>query len=104
MSKLKPGKKYKFELNTGLIQIVDVTSVDADTVVGFIYLKNVKGKREKVSYTSTFETIEQRVVKISVLKFKPFSTVGLSVLATYATTIIIYSIAWVPRLVAGNCM
>jgi hypothetical protein len=66
LSTLKPGK-YQFEFKTGLIQFVEITRVDADTIVGFS--SQLGTNVDKVSYSSSFEMIEKNVAEISHYEF-----------------------------------
>ena len=76
LSKLEPGKKYKFELKVknSLPQIIYVTGVDSETITGYFYQKSVNGKRAKINYSETFEKIQLSTSKISVAKHNPLLT------------------------------
>ncbi|MDH5251628.1 MAG: hypothetical protein OEW40_21720 [Cyclobacteriaceae bacterium] len=89
LSKLEPGKKYKFVLNTGLTQIIRITSMDDETIVGFIRLKDANGILQKVSYSSSFENIEKYVAKISVWKVDAPKTFALITVGGFVAYIII---------------
>jgi hypothetical protein len=75
IAKLKRGKTYKFELNSGLTQVIDITAVGNETVTGFVRMKDINGKSVDVAYSSSYETIEKGVVKISKKTFNPLLAV-----------------------------
>jgi len=90
---LEPGKRYKFDLWNGQTEYIDITSVEAETVIGLIHLRGDKGKSNNISYSSSFASIEKDVAKISSWKINPYTTTAISLLGAYATLFIIAIIA-----------
>ena len=76
LSRLQPEKKYKFELKTGYKVKIYIQAVNLDNVTGFTYQYDYNNKLTKIDYQETFETIEQNVSAISVLKPNPYLIAG----------------------------
>jgi len=89
LSRLKPGKRYAFELKNGQTQYIDITSVEKDVVVGFARQRRAKSRSNTTMYTSSFENIELEVAEIYVWKVNPFTTTVTSIAAAYATLAIV---------------
>jgi len=75
ISKLKPGERYKFELKTGQTLVIHILTVSTETITGYIYRHDGKGKVTKNDYSDTLQSVEKNVAKISVLKFNPYLTI-----------------------------
>jgi len=93
LSRLEPGKKYMFELRSGLRPIVEVMHVAHDTITGNIYQDDASGKRTKSSYSGSFESIEKDVVKISVRKNNPYLTTAAIVVGAASVTFLALAFA-----------
>jgi len=91
LSKIKPGKRYKFELKTGPSQSVYVTGVADQTITGFYYQEQGKGeKRTKSNFSASFKNIQEDVAKIYVRKFNPIlTTVAIVVPTTLGIALIV---------------
>ena len=88
LSKLEPGKTYKFKLKAGQTQTVYVSSVDNQTISGFYFAESAKGKKTKSDYSTSFKSIQENVTEIHVRKFSPFLTVATIVIPTTLAIII----------------
>lgn len=77
-----------FEFKTDIIQIVEVTSVDAETISGYIYQRGFKSTTKK-NYRDTFEGVEKYVAKIYVLEYNPYTTFAVVVIGAFATLVVI---------------
>jgi len=75
LAKLEPGR-YKFKLTSGLVQYVELTTVDADSVDGILIQKDIYGNLERIRYSGNFETIQKNVRKISHYEFSKQKTFG----------------------------
>ncbi len=106
LSKLKPGKKYKFELAIGEIQKIYISNVTVDRITGYLYregkyttnrntqsVNTVSGqidfekgyvKETRSNYSDSFENITKNVTCISRRKFDPMKTTALVVVPTAA--------------------
>jgi len=94
ISKLKPGKKYKFELKTGQTLVVHVVTIDTENITGYIYRRS-GGKTTKESYSETFQSIEQNVAKISVRKFNPYLTTVSIVVPIGLAILVVSNATWI---------
>jgi len=94
LTKLKPGRKYTFQLKLGVKQVVKVTQVKDSIITGLIYEKNDKGKKTWSDYSVTFDSVEKDVAKISVLKLNPFLTSAAIVVSVYCT-LYIFALAYI---------
>jgi hypothetical protein len=112
LSRLKPGKKYKFELKIGEVQKIYISDVTGETVTGYLYqegklvtnknrqsVSSITGqieyqevyvKETKSDYSDNFENITRNVTKISRRKFDPFKTAALVVLPSAAVIGILF--------------
>jgi hypothetical protein len=88
LSKLEPGKKYEFGLKTGQKQNVYLSSVDNQTISGFYFVKNAKGKKTKSEYSASYKSIQENVTEIYVRKFSPLLTIAACVVPTTLAIII----------------
>ena len=75
LSKLEPGKRYEFKLKTGQTQTVYLNSVDNQTISGFYFAPNGKGKKTKSDYSTSFKSVQENVTEILERKFNPFLTI-----------------------------
>ena len=76
LSKLEPGKRYEFKLKTGPKQTIYVASVDNQTISGYYYAQNDKGKKTKTDYSTSFNSVQENVTEIHLRKFNPLLTIG----------------------------
>jgi len=88
LSKLEPGKRYAFKLKTGQTQTVYLSSVDNQTISGFYFAENGKGKKIKSDYSSSFKSVQENVTEIHVRKFSPALTIAVCVVSTALAIII----------------
>jgi len=101
LSKLKPGKKYKFELAIGETQKIYISEVTGDRITGYLYnegkyttnrhiqsVNTISGqidvqkdyvKETRSNYSDSFENITRNVTRISRQKFDPLKTTALIV-------------------------
>jgi hypothetical protein len=106
LSKLKPGKKYKFELAIRQTQKIYISEVTGDRITGYLYnegkyktnrhiqsVNTISGqieyqkdyvKETRSNYSDNFENITKNVTRISRRKFDPLKTTALIVLPTAA--------------------
>lgn len=119
LARLKPGKKYKFELKIGETQKIYINHVTGETISGYLYqegklvtnrnrqsVSSITGqieyqevyvKETKSNYSDNFENITRNVAKISRRKFDPFKTAALIILPAAAIigySAIAYPITW----------
>jgi len=119
LAKLKPGKKYKFELKLGETQKIYISDITGETVTGYLYqegkkvtnrnsqsVSSITGqieyqelyvKETKSNYSDNFENITRNVAKISRRKFNPFKTAALIILPAAAIigySAIAYPVTW----------
>jgi len=71
LSKLESGKKYTFELKSGQTQKVGVTKIEDETISGYVLYEGTDGKTIRTSYSSSFESIERNVARITERKTDP---------------------------------
>ena len=88
LSKLEPGKRYEFKLKTGQKQTVYLNSVDNQTISGFYFTANDKGKKTKSDYSTSFKSIQENVTEIHVRKFSTVLTIAAIVVPTSLAIII----------------
>ena len=81
LSKIEPGKRYEFKLKTGQTQTIYVTSVEGQTIAGFLE-EHAKGKMTKTNYSASFKSVEENVTEIYVRKFNPYLTTAACVVPT----------------------
>jgi len=89
LSKLEPGKRYEFKLKTGQTQTVYLSSVDNQTISGFYFTANDKGKKTKSDYSTSFKSIQENVVEIHVRKFSTVLTIAAFVVPTTLAIIVV---------------
>jgi hypothetical protein len=89
LTHMKTDKKYVFELKIGIKQFVKVTSVKDNIVTGLIFEEGSKGKKTWNPYSATFDSMQNNVAKISILKFNPYLTGAIVVGVLVATGLII---------------
>jgi len=82
LSKIEPGKRYDFRLKTGQTQTIYVTAVADQTITGFYFQINDKGKKVKTDYSASFNTVRKNVSKIYLRKFSPTLTTAACVVPT----------------------
>ena len=92
LSQIEPGKRYEFKLKTGQTQTIYVTSVDDQTITGYL-VKRTKGKVIKSNYSASFSSIKENVSKISVQKFNPILTTA-TIVVPVTLFVIFVSEAW----------
>lgn len=88
LSRLEPGKRYEFKLKTGQKQTVYLTGVDNQTISGFYFVENGKGKKTKSDYSASFQSMQENVAEIHVRKFSPVLTIAAIVVPTTLAIII----------------
>lgn len=75
LSKIKPGKRYKFELKTGPSQTVTLPVLTIKLLPGFTTRNKGKGRKGlKVIFQPVLKNIQEGVAKIYVRKFNPILT------------------------------
>ena len=85
LTHLKTDRKYVFELKIGIKQFVKVTQIKDNIVTGLIFEEGSNGKKKRNPYSATFDSMQNNVAKISILKFNPYLT-GAIVVGILVTT------------------
>jgi hypothetical protein len=92
LSKLEPGKTYKFESKSGQMnQTVLVTTVDGETINGYLIADS---GHEKSNFSDSFENIMRNVSKISAKEVNLHKTAG-AIIASVFATVIVVAVVWI---------
>jgi hypothetical protein len=94
LSELESGKTYTFELRTGFSFRVYVESIEADTIVGYALVESADGTEDKMRYSEGFDSVIEKVAKISLRKHNPYLTSTLIAVAAFTTAFLIWIAAW----------
>ena len=89
LTNMKTDRKYIFELKIGIKQFVKVTQIKDNIVTGRILGKDSNGKKEWTDYSATFDSMQNNVAKISMLKFNPLPIGAVVVVVLVVTALVI---------------
>ena len=89
LSKLEPGKRYEFKLKTGPKQTIYLNTVENQTISGYYYAQNGKGKKIKTDYSTSFLSVQENVTEIHLRKFSPILTIAAIAVPTTLVILIV---------------